>query len=69
MHVNTKLHTAASLRGAGCVRVSVMKSILSVCFCPMFTWHHKPPKLTEICSQRGAQLMMVIITEIAQNIS
>lgn len=56
MHVNTRLQLRPEVRAA-CAR-ALWNPFLSVCFCLLITWHHKPSK-TERDSQRLIQIMLV----------
>lgn len=56
MHVNTRLQLRPEVRAA-CAR-ALWNPFLSVCFCLLITWHHKPSK-TERDSQRLVQIMLV----------
>lgn len=56
MHVNTRLQLRPEVRAA-CAR-ALWKPFLSLCFCLLITWHHKPSK-TERDSQRLVQIMVL----------
>lgn len=56
MHVNTRLQLRPEVRAA-CAR-ALWNPFLSLCFCLLITWHHKPCK-TERDSQTLVQIMVL----------